>query len=99
VAWNRSLRAYNRNPDVVRRGETERHLAMSRTMHVVGFHRDDRVQALLSLFGVHATCIGNSLTKFDGDNKGYAAAHAEQMLRDAGASDPVAIFAQATAGD
>jgi neutral ceramidase len=99
VAWNRSLRAYNRNPEVVQRGETERHLAMSRTMHVVGFHRDGRVQALLSLFGVHATCIGNSLPKFDGDNKGYAAAHAEQMLRDAGASDPVAIFAQATAGD
>ena len=61
VAWNRSLRAYNRNPDVVRRGESERHLAMNRTMHVLGFHRDGRVQALISLFGVHATCIGNSL--------------------------------------
>ncbi|HSP99336.1 MAG TPA: neutral/alkaline non-lysosomal ceramidase N-terminal domain-containing protein [Candidatus Dormibacteraeota bacterium] len=99
VAWNRSLRAYNRNPDVVQRSETERHLAVNRTMHVLGFHRDGRVQALLSLFGVHATCIGNALEKYDGDNKGYAAAHAEQMLRDAGAADPVAIFAQATAGD
>lgn len=99
VAWNRSLRAYNRNPDVVHRGEGERHLAMSRTMHVLGFHRDGSVQALISLFGVHATCIGDSLEKYDGDNKGYAAAHAERTLRDAGATDPVAIFAQATAGD
>jgi neutral ceramidase len=99
VAWNRSLRAYNRNPDVVQRGERERHLALNRTMHVLGFHRDGRVQALLSWFGVHATCAGNSLEKYDGDNKGYAAAHAEQALRDGGATDAVAIFAQATAGD
>jgi neutral ceramidase len=99
VAWNRSLRAYNRNPDVVRRGEDECHLAMNRTMHVLGFRRAGRVEALLSLFGVHATCIGNTLPNFDGDNKGYAAAHAERQLRAAGAGDPVAIFAQATAGD
>ena len=99
VAWNRSLRAYNRNPDVAQRGEEERHLAMDRTMAVIGFHRDGRVQALLSLFGVHATCLGNRLDKFDGDNKGYAAAHAERQLRERGAADPVAIFAQATAGD
>lgn len=99
VAWNRSLRAYNRNPEVTRRGESERHLAMNRTMHVLGFRRGGSVQALLSLFGVHATCIGNRLTNYDGDNKGYAAAHAEQALRAAGATDPVAIFAQATAGD
>jgi neutral ceramidase len=99
VAWNRSLRAYNRNPDVVPRGERECHLAMNRTMHVLGFRRGGTVHALLSLFGVHATCIGNSLDKYDGDNKGYAAAQAEQALRDAGAPDPVAIFAQATAGD
>ncbi|MEO8603285.1 MAG: neutral/alkaline non-lysosomal ceramidase N-terminal domain-containing protein [bacterium] len=99
VAWNRSLSAYNRNPDVARRGESERHLAMNRTMHVLGFHRDGKVQALLSLFGVHATCIGNTLKNYDGDNKGYAAAQAERALREAGAADPVAIFAQATAGD
>lgn len=99
VAWNRSLRAYNRNPEVTPRGEHERHLAIDRTMHVLAFRRAGRVEALLSLFGVHATCIGNRLTNYDGDNKGYAAAHAERELRAAGAADPVAIFAQATAGD
>lgn len=99
VAWNRSLRAWNRNPDVARRGERESHLAMDRTMHVLGFHRDGRLQALVSLFGVHATCLGNRLDRLDGDNKGYAAAHAEAQLHQAGVADPVAIFAQATAGD
>lgn len=99
VAWNRSLAAYNRNPDVVPRGETERHLALDRTMHVLSVRRAGAVQALWSLFGVHATCLGNRLAGYDGDNKGYAAAHAEQALRAAGAADPVAIFAQATAGD
>lgn len=99
VAWNRSLRAYNRNPDVVPRAEHERHLALNRSMPVLGLVRGGTVQALISLFGVHATCIGNTRDRFDGDNKGYAAAHAEQALRDAGATDPVAIFAQATAGD
>lgn len=99
VAWNRSLAAYNRNPDVARRRDTETHLALDRGMAVLGLRRDGRLGALFSLFGVHATCLGNSLTSFDGDNKGYAAAHAERVLAQQGASAPVAIFAQATAGD
>ncbi len=99
VAWNRSRAAYNRNPDVVRRTLEECHLALDRTMQVLSLRREGRVEALLSLFGVHATCIGSSNRLFDGDNKGYAAIDAENALRDAGASAPVAIFAQATAGD
>mgnify|MGYP001627452967 CR=1 FL=1 len=99
VAWNRSLRAYNRNPDVEPRPDTETHLALDRGMSVLGLRREGRLCALLSLFGVHATCLGNSLQLHDGDNKGYAAAHAEQVLAEAGAEGAVAIFAQATAGD
>lgn len=99
VAWNRSLRAYNRNPDVTLRNETETHLALNRGMQLLSFRRDGELQSLLSLFGVHATCVGNSLLKHDGDNKGYAAAHAEKILQEAGAHDAVAIFAQSTAGD
>ena len=53
----------------------------------------------MSLFGVHATCLGSRLDAFDADNKGYAATHVESALRDAGVGDAVAIFAQATAGD
>jgi neutral ceramidase len=99
VAWNRSLRAYNRNPEVAPRRETETHLALDRTMHVLTLRRGGELRALLSLFGVHATALGSRLDAYDADNKGYAAAHAEGVLRDAGAPDAVAIFAQATAGD
>jgi neutral ceramidase len=99
VAWNRSLAAYRRNPDVTQYTDSETHLALDRRMPVLGFSRNGSVQALISLFGVHATCIGSTNTLYDGDNKGYAAAYAEAALRDGGAENPVAIFAQATAGD
>ncbi len=99
VAWNRSRTAYNRNPEVTPRSLDEAHLALDRRMQVLSVWREGRVGALLSLFGVHATCIGSSNRLYDGDNKGYAAAAAEAALREAGAEDPVAIFAQATAGD
>ncbi|HET8730958.1 MAG TPA: neutral/alkaline non-lysosomal ceramidase N-terminal domain-containing protein, partial [Moraxellaceae bacterium] len=99
VAWNRSLSAYNRNSDVKRRSRNETHLALDRTMSVLGLRRDGRLQAMVSLFGVHATCLGNSLSLFDGDNKGYAAAYVEHALAQDGVADAVAIFAQSTAGD
>ena len=104
VAWNRSLQAYNRNPDVVQRVETETHLALNREMQLLGFYRhnekkEKQLHALISLFGVHATCLGNTLKAHDGDNKGYASALSEQYLQAQGVEYPVAIFAQATAGD
>lgn len=96
VAWNRSLKAWNRNPDVTRYEAGENHKALERSMQVLRLSRDGQLLSLLSLFGVHATCLGNSLDRHDGDNKGYAAAQAEQQLTGEGA---VAIFAQGTAGD
>jgi neutral ceramidase len=99
VAWNRSVTAYNRNPDVMRRGVHETHLALDRAMHVLTLRRDGVLGAMLSLFGVHATCIGSDNRLYDGDNKGYAAAATEAALAASGANGPVAIFAQATAGD
>ena len=99
VAWNRSLDAYNRNPDVIPKTQTETHLALNREMQLIGFYRDQQLVAFISLFGVHATCLGNQLKAHDGDNKGYAAAWSEQYLSEQGVQNPVAIFAQATAGD
>ncbi len=99
VAWNRSLSAYNCNPDVTQRADTETHLALDREMQVLSLRRDGKTQALLSLFGVHATCCGNMLDKYSNDNKGKAAAQAEAALQSQGAVEPVAIFAQGTAGD
>ncbi|MDX1754567.1 MAG: neutral/alkaline non-lysosomal ceramidase N-terminal domain-containing protein [Marinobacter sp.] len=99
VAWNRSVAAYNRNPDVIQRNARSTHLALDRTMPVIQFRRQGRTEALLSLFGVHATCVGSRQHRYDGDNKGYAAAEAEARLERDGAQRPVAIFAQGTAGD
>ena len=99
MAWNRSLAAYNRNPDITPRAPEETHLALDRTMQVISIAQNGHTQAMLSLFGVHATCIGSTNTLYDGDNKGRAAWHAERTLQGEGAASPVAIFAQATAGD
>ncbi|MDN5432518.1 MAG: neutral/alkaline non-lysosomal ceramidase N-terminal domain-containing protein [Acinetobacter sp.] len=99
VAWNRSLQAYNRNPDVIQRTEAETHLALNREMQLIGFYRDDQLCSFISLFGVHATCLSSQLKAHDGDNKGYAAALSEHYLLTQGIPNPVAIFAQATAGD
>lgn len=99
VAWNRSLAAYNRNPDVAQRSKEDTHLAVDRTMHVLEFRREGRVAALLSLFGVHATCLGAQLHQHDGDNKGYAALYTEQALAEQGVANPVAVFAQGVCGD
>ena len=73
VAWNRSLTAYNRNPDVSRRTLEQAHLALDRDMQLLGFYREGNLQAVFSLFGVHATCLSSRLSAHDGDNKGYAA--------------------------
>lgn len=99
VAWNRSLAAYNRNPDVQPCSLEETHKALDRTMYLVEFRRSGKTHALISLFGVHATCLSVNLTKHDGDNKGYAALFAEQILVEQGIAEPVAIFAQGTCGD
>lgn len=99
VAWNRSIRAYNRNLDTAFVAEDQTHLALNREMQVLGFYRQQQLCALISFFGVHATCLGNTLQAHDGDNKGYAARFAEQQLLRQGVVKPVCIFAQATAGD
>lgn len=99
VAWNRSLKAYNRNPDVTTHPDTETHLAINREMQVLSLRRNGRTEALVSLFGVHATCCGNSLTKYSADNKGEAATQTEAALASQGVENPVAIFAQGTCGD
>lgn len=99
VAWNRSLAAYNLNPDVVKRREHEAHLALDRHMSVINFRREGKLHSLISFFGVHATCIGNKQRKYDADNKGYAAAYADKRLQMAGVEDAATIFAQGAAGD
>lgn len=101
VAWNRAMWAYNENPDVTPIKDTETHLAIDRTMRVINLRRDGELVSLLSLFGVHATCVSNAKTTFDIDNKGRAAEQTEQKIKQNQGDNakPVAIFAQGAAGD
>ena len=99
VAWNRSISAYNLNPEIKKVSIHQTHLAVDRQMQLLGFYREQQLEAVFSLFGVHATCLGNTLDAHAGDNKGYAALDFENYLKQKGISDAVAIFAQGTAGD
>ncbi len=101
VAFNRSLRAYNRNPDIERKlNKNERHLGVDRTMRLLRF---DDAQGnpigLINWFGVHTTSMSNDNTKINFDNKGYAAQYLESYLKNKGTGDPITIFAQGAAGD
>lgn len=95
VAWNRSLDSYNQNPDVTKYAEEECNRAVNREMRALTIRRDGDLAALMTWFGVHATCLGNRLSNLDGDNKGYASFLTEEALPGGG----VAIFAQAACGD
>lgn len=98
VAWNRSIRSYNRNPDVAPVPEDRPEEAVDRSMTAMRLRAADGSSALVSVFGVHATCLGNDLDLLDGDNKGYASAYVERLWGDQ-LTPPVAIFAQGGAGD
>jgi neutral ceramidase len=96
VAFNRSIRAYNRNPEVDKKTNFEVHLAVDRTMDLI---RIDDLEGnpvgQINFFGVHTTSLGNKVNKMCGDNKGYAASFFEEDM----GGNFVAIFAQKIAGD
>ncbi|WP_028081623.1 neutral/alkaline non-lysosomal ceramidase N-terminal domain-containing protein [Solimonas soli] len=96
VAFNRSLAAHNRNPQVEKRTPREAHLAIERTMWLLEARDDDgRAIGQINWFGVHPTSVGNRNRYVSYDNKGYAAEELEAALGDGA----VAIFAQQFAGD
>ncbi len=100
VAWNRSLHAWSQNPESFPCTDKESERAIDRHMRLLTFSAKGQVGALISFFGVHATCLGNTLHAYDADNKGYAATATEAALGTAAAlNPPVAVFAQGTAGD
>lgn len=96
VAFNRAVRAYNRNPDVEKVSRKERHKAVGRTMTLLRFDAlDGRPIAAWNWFPVHATSIHRDRYDIHGDNKGVAAARMEESL----GPGFVAAFAQGAAGD
>lgn len=99
VAFNRSLAAHVRNPEV--RGPVTADRALDRTLTVL-VARDARGRAIgaLVFFALHATCIHGDGQRLHPDWPGLAARRLEARAMERGASsDFVAIFAQGAAGD
>ncbi|CAA6828048.1 MAG: Unknown protein [uncultured Aureispira sp.] len=102
ICFNRSVKAYNQNPEVgVRVPVKKRHLAADRTMKLLRF--DDAAGkpiGSLNWFGVHTTSVSNRYRKVCYDNKGYAADlfenHLQEKYED---KNIVTAFAQDAAGD
>ncbi len=100
VAFNRSIAAYNLNPDVTPVVAGEEHLALDRSLLLLRFDAaDGRTLGSINWFAVHCTSVHSDNLALHFDNKGYAAQTMEQTLRDASGTDVVAAFAQGASGD
>lgn len=100
VAFNRSLDAYNQNPDVEKLTPFQTHLAMERQMNMIRFDgADGKPLGQANFFGVHTTSLPNNRLKISGDNKGWASTYFEEYYKNAGNPDAIAVFAQEACGD
>jgi neutral ceramidase len=82
VAFNRSLDAYNANPEVQQQDENNTHKAVDRLMKQIRIAGKKGNKGLINWFGVQGTSIGVENTKFHSDNKGYAASLLESDQAD-----------------
>jgi neutral ceramidase len=101
VAFQRSLEAYNCNPEVQPKLTKEQLPAgLDREMLFLKA-TDDTGKDIGSInwFGVHTTSLPNTNKKVCYDNKGYAADYLEDYFKQQGNSDYLGIFAQGTCGD
>ncbi|NDG83637.1 MAG: hypothetical protein EBX52_01195 [Proteobacteria bacterium] len=99
VAFNRSIRAWNANPDVEKFTFETRNRALDRTMDVLGVLDDEGVPiAIVSWFSVHCTTMHRDFFAIHSDNKGLASLELERHFRELDAGT-VVIFAQGAAGD
>jgi len=101
VAFNRSIKAYNRNTEVKKYSENERHLAVDRDSLCLRIEGNDGSPiGLINWFGVHCTSVHNDNHAICFDNKGYAAQFTEETVRkDSGNKQFISAFAQSVAGD
>ncbi len=101
VAFNRSIKAYNANPEISKIDESKTHLAVDREMTLL---RMDGLNGekigMVNWFGVHTTNISNDNTKICYDNKGYASDYFEEDIITASKQKNfIGIFAQGVTGD
>lgn len=93
IAWNRSLDAYNKNPENEFVSQKNAHKAIDARMRMLRVIRNGQVCDQVNWFGVHATCIGKDNHQVSHDNKGFASNYFENNRSGLG------IFAQGLAGD
>lgn len=99
LAINRSIKAYNQNPEVKKLTEAENHLAVDTEISLLNFvDQQNNSVGSINWFGVHTTSLHNDNRKINADNKGYAAAFMEQYFAP---NNPnyIAAFAQRACGD
>jgi neutral ceramidase len=101
VAFNRSIVAYNKNPDVEKFTFSNRHLAVDRKMSVFKFtDSDNNPIGMINSFAVHCTSIHNDNYLISSDNKGYASSDFENYIKYKYLNNNfVAAFAQGACGD
>lgn len=100
VAFNRSLEAYNKNPDVEPAGPDDGPNALDRTMRMLRFEaKDGTPLGSVNFFAVHCTSVHSDNTAIHFDNKGYAAKFVEEDMAGRGHAGYVAAFAQGATGD
>jgi neutral ceramidase len=96
VAFNRSLAAYNANPEVVKRSPDEAHLAVDREMTLLRLDAlDGRPLGAFNWFATHATSVHSDNHRVTPDHKGYAA----RAFESAESPGFVAGFCQGASGD
>lgn len=101
VAFNRSVRAYNKNPEAKKYSQKDWHLALDRNMLLLRIDAlDGKPIGSINWFGVHCTSVHNDNHAICFDNKGYAAQFMEDAVRKyAGNNTFLSAFAQGAAGD
>ncbi|MDC0231513.1 neutral/alkaline non-lysosomal ceramidase N-terminal domain-containing protein, partial [Aureispira] len=103
ICFNRSIRAFNKNPEVgVRVPKKKRHLAADRTMKLLRFDdKNNNPIGSLNWFGVHTTSVSSRYKKVCYDNKGYASEFFENYLNQFNPENNniVTSFAQDATGD
>ena len=94
VAFNRSVQAWNLNPDVEAHSFDERDQALDRTMRLFRFEDlDGKFIGCLNEFAVHCTSVHRDYRMIHSDNKGVAAENLENEL------GGVCTFLQGASGD
>ena len=101
IAFNRSVKAYNQNPEVQEKVTKETaEKAVDRTMRLLRVDGNEgKAIAAINWFGVHTTSISNDNNKISADNKGFAARYLEEDLRKTEADNFLSAFAQGSCGD